>query len=500
MKNLISFSLLSLTFLYANSDAINYLNSLRQEAGVVTLSEQNNLSDSAYNHSYYMYVNNVAGHIEQEGDEGFTGVYPSDRALAAGYSSKIVSENVSWGAQYYQYSIDSLMSAIYHRFTFLSLDKDEIGTGSVGSFYTYNLGNSYLNALCEGNGSDNVNGSYYLLCKDSDKKVSLEDYNYAVSSLKSQANKVVVWPPKNAKSIPPVFFEEFPDPLPYYSVSGYPVSVEFNSYFYQTPPTVNSMELKDAQGNIVDIITLMDKDNDPNGKLNAYQYALFPSQRLEWGSTYYVTLNYNDESGEKEEQWCFATRALATDRFYRVENNQEVTLKVVANKSYSIYVVPNSGDDELGQLLYDSRIQLNLIDKNTIVVRTSEAVGSTLKISADNEQIIYLEVAESDDAIAPKHEVCLEQSSGSSTQTTTQTTIEVENLTIKSNEGVQKEDENLYSLSDEIRVEIHKSDDIITIYKNNETLFDNLPIEQTVVEKKETIVEIQTNLPNEWVY
>ncbi len=458
----------SFSILYGNSNALDYLNSLRQQANLPTLTTQENLSKAALNHSKYMALNHVAGHSEKRGNPGFSGETPQERALYAGYLSKIVSENVSWGSPTYQESIDSLMSAIYHRFTFLTYSKDEIGVAKEDRFYTYDLGNSKLNELCKKE-STFKSGTYYKICKDTNKKISIKDYQKGVDSIKSSAPETILWPPKKGTNIPPVFFEEHPDPLPYYSVSGYPISVEFNDYFYKNPPSIDSFEIKDSKGNILDTITLMDKNSDPNEKFNEFQFALFPTKRLEWGSAYYVNLNYSDNSGEHQKQWCFQTRVLKSDRFYRVENAKNTTLKVIPNKSYTIYVVPRSKTDELGQISFDSRVDLKLIDKNTLEVKTKANIGDRLKIKADNGQIIYLEVSKSDNASLPKNEKC-------------------EDKEFSSKNSSKKE--NIKSKKGEVKVEIKSPN--IEIEKINEKKIELKMAKEVIVEAKDSSLEIKT--------
>jgi len=144
------------------SVGLDYLNALRVKAGVPAFTEQVNLRASAQNHSDYMQTNKIFGHYEDSSKTGYTGDNGADRAIYAGYFSRTVSENVSYGTTTVQGSIDSLFSAIYHRFGFLNLVSDEVGIGTNNKFYTYNMGNGTLNDLCQN--TTYTGGSYYVVC------------------------------------------------------------------------------------------------------------------------------------------------------------------------------------------------------------------------------------------------------------------------------------------------------------------------------------------------
>jgi len=407
------FILSTMTTLEA-SVALDYLNGLRTQTGLPAFTSQNNLKTAAQNHSTYMQTNNTSGHGEESGDTGYTGASPSERATHAGYASIMVSENVSYGPNATLFtSIDGLMSAIYHRFGFLSLDVDEVGIGisSNEKFYTYDMGNSVLKELCvDGTYSG---GSYYLPCNDSAKKVASSDYLGRADGIKAASPKLILWPAADASDIPPVFYEESPDPLPSHGVSGYPASVEFNSGKFNSAPTVSSFTMSDASATVLDDIVLMDKTNDPNGKFSDYQFTLFPKERLEWGSKYDVELIYNDGT-QKTIDWCFTTRSLqgTADRFYRVDNNEDIEFNIVSGQSYAIYVVPYDSNDKLGGVSYSSTTEVNFayIDGNTFYAKLTASNGNYVSYTFTNGQKIKLVIASSDTATQPAQASCPVQS------------------------------------------------------------------------------------------
>lgn len=402
---------LTATFTHARV-GIDYLNDLRTKAGLPVFTEQVNLNESAQNHSDYMQINSVFSHNEASADTGYTGYRASDRAIYAGYFSRTVSENVSYGAGTVQDSVDGLFSAIYHRFGFLTLSSDEIGIGisSDDLFYTYNMGNSILNDLCEN--STYSGGSYYPnVCADTEKKIDASDYLGASGNIKAASPDLILWPAMNADDIPPVFYEEYPDPLPSHSVTAYPVSVEFNTKSFSSAPAVSSFTLENIIGDTLNDITVMDEANDPNSKFTAYQFSLFPEKRLEWGSEYHAEIIYTYDGVQNMMNWCFTTRTLegTADKFYRIENNGDITLDVMPGDTYAIYVVPDSTNDTLDRVSYSYNSDtpvFSYIDGNTISVNMTGNNSAYSAFTFENGQKITLTLASSDTASVPANASC----------------------------------------------------------------------------------------------
>ncbi len=352
--------------------ALYYLNRLRCYIGEDNLTLNSNLSNAALNHSKYMNETQEVGHYESNSNAlNYTGYSPSDRVNNAVYNNTFIGENVSAGQGNYKESINGLMSAIYHRFGFLHLNINEIGIGKDSYFYTYDLGE---------NGSTN-------------------------------SPEVVIWPPKDAKNISPVFFEESPDPLPDYSVSGYPVSVEFKN-----SATVDAFSLSDANSNNIGLITLMYKDNDPNNHFTDKQFAIFPKYRLDWGSKYYAHLQYKQNGTTYTKDWCFSTTSLNyyANRAYIIDSsNDTINLNIKSDESYAIYLKPRDKDDIYNgySVTYTvSNLNINLIDGNTIYIKASGNSGNyvniELKKGSDVTRRVNLTISSSDSATTPKAEVC----------------------------------------------------------------------------------------------
>jgi len=409
MKLLFSIILFFSTLLYATTDYA-HLNTQRAKAGLYALTPQTHLESAAQNHSHYMQLNNAPGHTENSANSGYTGTTPGERALFAGYLSKMVTENVSYGKPTVQSAVDSLLSAIYHRFSLLTFSYDEVGVGVSSYYYTFDLGNAALNAYCL-NGTYS-GGNYYLgLCSDTGKKMSVDDYNTAKNTMKATAPELIVWPPNNGDDIPPVFYEETPDPLPAHSVTGYPLSVEFNDGKFDTAPTVISFILKTAQGTQLNSLILMDHNNDPQSKFNEYQFALFPEKRLEWGSKYSAELVYDHANTQTSKSWCFTTKSLegTVDKVYRVESNSNISLNVVSGTTYALYIVPNNTNDTLGNISHSytsNTLEFAYIDKNTVSIKITGDAGRWADLTFNNGQKVKLTIAGSDTATVPKQATC----------------------------------------------------------------------------------------------
>ncbi|HIP46936.1 MAG TPA: CAP domain-containing protein, partial [Campylobacterales bacterium] len=110
-------------------EGVSYLNSLRADAGMIPFQREYHLEDAAQNHANYLIINNTFSHYESQNASGFTGVAPANRAQFEAYAYAGVGENISSSNASVEKSIDTLFSAIYHRFGFLNFDYDEIGVG-----------------------------------------------------------------------------------------------------------------------------------------------------------------------------------------------------------------------------------------------------------------------------------------------------------------------------------------------------------------------------------
>ena len=244
-------------------EARTYLNSIREAMQMQTLMQNDELASAAQAHADYLVLNSESSHDEVKGYKNFTGTKPVDRAFCAGYHSLQVSENLSIKNYNARSSVDGLFSAIYHRFGFLSPDIDEIGVGaaqdgedSANSAFVYMMGNGELNRLCTTNSFKGVGQYLYRICKESEHRVDKRAFDDALNFTKRNNPKIILYPYDGQDEVPPGFYSEVPDPLPDYEVSGFPVSIEFNDYFFDDVK-IYSFELYDEDGGKLSDIRLM---------------------------------------------------------------------------------------------------------------------------------------------------------------------------------------------------------------------------------------------------
>ena len=355
---------------YEKADARSHLNNIREAMGLNTLLQNDLLADAAQSHADYLVANEVSSHYETEGMPKFTGVKPVDRALYANYASSYVSENLSTHTYSAQESIDGLFSAIYHRFGFLALDIDEVGVGATqdkaktsNSAFVYVMGNSNLVRLCH---EKNFSGSgkyYYKICKDETHRIGEKAFKQAQLANKRYNPEIVVYPYDGQSEVPPVFYDESPDPLPAYDVSGFPMSVEFNDYYFKDV-TLRSFKLFDSSNQEVRDVLLMDKENDPHGRFTALQYALFPLKRLEYATQYHAEVTYTVKNKEHTLTWAFTTQKPMVE-LHRVETKR-ATLHLEKGKSHILYFPPHDAHDMLKNIQFPADVDIKFIDHNTL--------------------------------------------------------------------------------------------------------------------------------------
>ena len=409
----------------SKDDALKYINQLRQEAGLVALSNNTLLEIASQQHTDYLNEQNSNGHYENNSASSFySGFSPVDRGESAGYHSFFYIENLSIGQKDIYASVDDLMSAIYHRYAFLNFSIDEIGIGINSDnikrkIYNYDMGNSFISDIC--NNPDNYSPSasetsYYpgTICPnitDSSIEISPNAYNDALYHYSKTYSDYIVWPSKDSTNIRPVFFEESPDPLPDYSVSGYPVSIEFNDYKYKDDNiTVTSFKLYEADGTEVTDTRELNGANDPNKEITGLEFVLFPLNRLKFNTKYKVVIHYsiNNVPISNPIEWSFTTKSIGHP--YYIVTDSTSTLNLKAGVTYALYYPPADHFDVIKSYNYsvtttDDTIEPSIIfaDQNTLLVTLSSNISSvtlyTSSNSATHNKTITLKVASTDTAI-----------------------------------------------------------------------------------------------------
>lgn len=384
---ILSFYILGTPLGYASEteDAYLYLNQLRQQADMLPLQRHPSLETAALNHAMFNNIHGTHRHEEQMGLSGFTGVEPKDRTAAMGYRSLSVSENVSWDNNpnsTVKNSIDGLMSAIYHRFGFLTFTHDEIGVGiskiAHSNAYVYNLGNSHLNQLCQRAPKRQTNSVIINMCQP-EVKLDAQLFKTATATIQGNNPLIVTWPPHQANDVPPAFYEETPDPLPDYVVSGYPISVQFNPLSF-SDVSLNSFRLfKVADDSEVFPKRILNHHTDPNQKFTPLEFALFPLRRLEWNTEYRAEVEYLDQQGKDHHlTWQFKTRDLGIP-IYSTEAQGDLIQIPNGITQFAVYIPPTPTYPHIGesQFSYPSNTKLDTetVDANTMLITFSGQTG-----------------------------------------------------------------------------------------------------------------------------
>lgn len=392
MKKIVLSLIATLALADSIDDGISHLNSIRSSVGLNEFTINSILQNSSYNHSLYLVTNNEAGHYENSANPNFTGNTPQDRMVNAGYNNYATSENISFGSKSYVHAIDSLMTAIYHRFGFLDFGMDEVGFDKYEdenyyykNVYTFNMGNSNIVNVC--NSTYNFEyGNYYMPCVNTELKVPAENYDEAVHKLKIANPKVITYPYSGQLDFIPVFDDtETPDPTPTLGVSGNPISIQFNDY-YVNSVTLNDFKLYDSSDNEIEISTLTSK-SDPNEKLTSHDFVIFPIKRLEWNSYYRVKASFSVDGEEFLKEFTFKTKSIDYPLIKATQNDE--TLNIEANKEYLVSIDSNLAEkvDAFSSKFYD-KCDVEIFDINTLKLSANNTCIVTIANSIINFKIV----------------------------------------------------------------------------------------------------------------
>lgn len=382
---------------YEKSEAFAKVNEIREALGMNTLDSSEVLAKAAQAHADYLVRNHASAHSETEGFPGFTGKSPAERAIHAGYFSRMVLENLSTKNYDAESSVTGLFAAIYHRFAFLDVGIDEMGIGvaqersdTKNSAFVYDMGNSQLNRLCRmkvfsGSGKY-VNG----VCSNPKHPLPYRRFLKAKKEIKWLNPKVVFYPYDGQENVPPVFYEEVPDPLPDFEVSGFPVTVAFNDHFFDHV-TLRSFRLFEEGGKEVVYKRVLSKKSDPHGRLNGLQFALFPLKRLAYDTMYRAQIVYVYKGREIVKEWTFRTRKPEETLLRITKEHARVTLQ--RGKSYQLYFVPENGHDLLKNVIFPEDVDVSFVDHNTLRVRVyaRESGDFTIKSGARRVDVTVVE-------------------------------------------------------------------------------------------------------------
>ncbi len=271
-------------------------------------------------------------------------------------------------------SIDSLFAAIYHRFVFLNLDKDEIGIGTYSikkkrkfkHSYVYNIASSGISKLCK-RSFIMENGEYYIknICRDKEKMIPQSLFREKKDEIRRKNSAVIVYPYPKQEHVWPAFYNESPDPLPKYKVSGFPISVQFNPANTQNVK-LQSFRLYNENGKEIKKTKILQHKNDHNHLFTKLEFALMPLARLEFNTSYTVMFEAIVDGRKVKKRWTFKTENFK-EKMFRI-TEKKTTVNVRAGSTAILYMVPSSRKDILR--LYKSRgdIKVSFLDQNTVKV------------------------------------------------------------------------------------------------------------------------------------
>ena len=379
---------------FEKREAGTLLNHIRQALDLTELSANGILAAAAQAHAEYLVKNRESSHYEAEGKPYFTGYAPIDRAYHAGYQASFVSENLSTHNDNAENSMDGLFAAIYHRFGFLSPNIDEVGIGvtqdpadSQNSAFVYVMANSEFNRVCTYE-SFRGSGSYvYGVCKDKKHRIAKKTYEKVMDFNKANNPKIILYPYKGQKEVPLTFYNESPDPLPDYDVSGFPISIEFNEYYIKNVK-IDSFTLFDETEKEI-AVRLLNKQSDPHQRFTAMQFALFPLQRLEYDTSYTVEITYRDGEGSKALRWQFRTRKAKEELHVIVEKDAHVV--IAKGKSHLLYFKPLNAHDLIKNVKFPQSLDVQFIDNNTLKITLMDESLESFDIVSD-ERTLHVEV------------------------------------------------------------------------------------------------------------
>jgi len=372
----------------AQTKGLSHLNTIRTNAGLIKLKHNPALQKAAQAHAKYLILNQVYGHYEKRNGMGYTGSTPAQRVVKAGYPSTFVMENLSINSKDQKKSVDTLLSAIYHRFVFLNFDKDEIGIGSYesknkrrkNSTHVYNLGSVNIAKLCSQT-FIMESGKYYIkkVCKNDEKMIPEYIFEREKKSVQSKNRDIVLFPYDGQNNIWPAFYKETPDPLPYYDVSGFPVSVQFNPAYYKNVQ-LTSFRLYDDSGKELKETKILQQSNDHNHLFTNLQFALMPLKRLDFSKNYTAEFKAVADGKQMHKRWTFTTTVLKEKVYTVTEDRTDISLR--AGSSIVLYIIPGSKKNIVRSYRSRGEIEVSFLDQNTVKVTTPSRAKSR-KVSLD---------------------------------------------------------------------------------------------------------------------
>jgi hypothetical protein len=355
-----------------NDMNLNLLNEKRTKSGMIPFNINEKLMKSSINHNLYMdFIENIT-HDEINNNVFFTGETSSDRAIYVGYEHYFTGENLSYGNISIDNSIQMLFTAIYHRFGFLSFDYDEIGYDKLNTFYTYNMGNSYIKESCTENSVIPGEGFITNLCQDTSIEIGYNKFKEKIENVQTQNNSIIVYPYPNQTDVKTAFYNEFPDPLPLYEGTGNPISIQFNPYNFKDKVTIIDFELTENCTKTISDIVILNEDTDVNKHLQGNEFAFMPIKRLRYNTKYCVKATYAHMNIKDTINYSFETEKITSEIYYSELKTNTISINpnskefvIVLDRNFNLNPLPKN------ELSITKNYEFEFYDYDTFIFRTN---------------------------------------------------------------------------------------------------------------------------------
>ncbi|MCP3953154.1 MAG: hypothetical protein GY697_13190, partial [Desulfobacterales bacterium] len=208
----------------------------------------------------------------------------------------------------------------------------------------------------------------------------------------------VIWPADGVRDIQPVFYDEEPHPTPDLPMTGYPISVEFNSQIVDSVSIMGfTLEMKEnseaGAWKNVSQIRMLDALTDINSKLTSHQFAWFPLQRLKWGTRYRYHIDVLVDGAFRRLSAQFETTKLPVPVYDVSGGNNQV---IVEENHFILYREPDAYDkkpfEDVG-LRYRGRpfVDIEVLDTNTIEMNVGGRNCAPVLLSTRLEEKIAIQ-------------------------------------------------------------------------------------------------------------
>ena len=212
----------------------------------------------------------------------------------------------------------------------------------------------------------------------------------------ARAPRYLAWPQERRGPVSPAFSNERPDPMPDRRETGYPASIEFNPERVGTV-VLESFRLRrlvpDGGEAAVGPTRLLSRETDPNGRLSAHQFALFPLERLGWGARYRAEVLARVDGRPDAISWTFATRELGMP--VQRLGPRVTRVRYAPGEPLALDLSASGGlDPALGDLrawgASVAQLRLEVIDRSTVRIEIESAACDPIRLERGGRRLAEL--------------------------------------------------------------------------------------------------------------